>query len=179
MSKEEEQLDFLTLASMPEEEAAKIISYEEEVVKLVEPFEVDSNLRKFLFALRLALKTPNQWDTLTPLQNASKQKQQMRLRLTLVAACGKDMRKHLLSAMIGRTIKSQNDLDWFDNSKILDALKEERNEKGEKDNGTMVLKTIQAHIEQHPVSRPCELYTHIFNGNEHEDDEGFGEMPDM
>ena len=150
----EQQFDFLELAKLSEEEADRLVDHvvKEMVYKPVEPFEVEPNLRKFLFALRLSLSQPNQWDTLTPVQNAARGKQRAMLILMIQAPCGKDYRKHILSAMIGKTIESQNELDWFQTSKIIDSLKKELH------NGEIVLKTIQKDVIEHPSSRPSDLY---------------------
>lgn len=160
----DKQFDFLTLAEMSQEEASKLVGCVREEIKYkpIEPFEIEQYLRKFLFALRLALETPNKWETLTPAQNDARNRQNARLVITLVGDKKKpgpileDYRKHVLSAMTGREIESQHDLNWFDKGKILDALK------NEEQNGAVVLKAIQKDVIERSACRSSDIYSFLF-----------------
>jgi len=64
-----------------------------------------------------------------------------------------DYRMHVLSAIFGEDILTSNQLDWYKKGALLDALKEEDDE------GSIVLKGIEAYVVSKPSHKASEAFT--------------------
>jgi len=128
--------------------------------KDAEPFVVDFGLTQFLSALRVRLSEDHSLDTLSAVQYEKRHKQTAKLLLMIEEYTMKNYRKLILSAMTGMEILTQKQLDWWQQSAIIDALK------GETDNGQMVLQQIQNDLVGHASCRANTLYAFLWADDE-------------
>ena len=124
----------------------------------VVPFEVPLNVQNFLTLIRMELDVSDPWNgMMTEAQFKKVPQQRTKLMMMMLDAGGlKDYRKHMLSALLGRTVLSQKEVSWREHSILIDAIN------SEDDHGKMVLSEIQKHLVEHASSEPKGLYDFIF-----------------